>query len=185
VAIEWTSKTVYVLEFKRTSDQRQDSRERGECRARDQHDVLVKSLETVIYVWMRATPVLRSAAAPQLHRRCAAAALKYRYHRDLVSQIPVSPRYRYLKNPHYAAPLRGRLRRRGPSRQVLASTPSPNIRRCWEKRGWGILKTRCRFGWKKTFSNTAVKNSALVSTSCVFQGHSLLKQAQLSCLSLL
>ena len=47
VAIEWTSKTVYVLEFKRTSDQRQDYRERGECRARDQHDVLVKSLETV------------------------------------------------------------------------------------------------------------------------------------------
>ena len=43
VAIEWTSKTLYVLEFKRTSDQRQDYRERGECRARDQHDVLVKS----------------------------------------------------------------------------------------------------------------------------------------------
>ena len=33
VAIEWTSKTVYVLEFKRTSDQRQDYRERGESRA--------------------------------------------------------------------------------------------------------------------------------------------------------
>ena len=47
VAIEWTSKTVYVLEFKRTQDQRQDYRERGECRAPDQHDVLVKSLETV------------------------------------------------------------------------------------------------------------------------------------------
>ena len=31
VAIEWTSKTVYVLEFKRTSDQRQDYRELGEC----------------------------------------------------------------------------------------------------------------------------------------------------------
>jgi hypothetical protein len=45
--IEWTSKTVYVLEFKHTSDQRQDYRERGECRALDQHDVLVKSLETV------------------------------------------------------------------------------------------------------------------------------------------
>ena len=42
-----TSKTLYVLEFKRTSDQRQDYRERGECRARDHHDVLVKSLETV------------------------------------------------------------------------------------------------------------------------------------------
>jgi hypothetical protein len=48
VAIEWISKTLYILEFKRTSDQRQDHREQGECRARDQHDVLVvKSLETV------------------------------------------------------------------------------------------------------------------------------------------
>jgi len=47
VAIEWTSKTLYILEFKRTSDQRQDYRERGECHAQDQHDVLVKSLETV------------------------------------------------------------------------------------------------------------------------------------------
>jgi hypothetical protein len=47
VAIERTSKTLYVLEFKHTSDQRQNYRERGECRALDQHDVLVKSLETV------------------------------------------------------------------------------------------------------------------------------------------
>jgi len=47
VAIEWTSKTVYILEFKRTSDQRPDYRERGECRARGRHDVLVKSLDTV------------------------------------------------------------------------------------------------------------------------------------------
>jgi hypothetical protein len=47
VAIEWTSKTRYILEFKRTSDQRQDYRERGESRARAEHDVLVKSLETV------------------------------------------------------------------------------------------------------------------------------------------
>jgi hypothetical protein len=47
VAIEWTSKTAYILEFKRTSDQRPDYRERGECRARGRHDVLVKSLETV------------------------------------------------------------------------------------------------------------------------------------------
>ena len=45
VAIEWTSKTLYILEFKHTSDQRQDYRERGESRA--QHDVLVKSLEKV------------------------------------------------------------------------------------------------------------------------------------------
>jgi hypothetical protein len=47
VAIEWTSKTVYVLEFKRTSDQRQDYREQGERRARLQHDVLVNSLDIV------------------------------------------------------------------------------------------------------------------------------------------
>ena len=47
VAIDWTSKTVYVLEFKRTSDQRQDYREQGERRARVQHDVLVRSLDTV------------------------------------------------------------------------------------------------------------------------------------------
>jgi len=42
VTIEWTIKTMYVLEFNRTSDQRQDYRERGECRTRDQHEVLVK-----------------------------------------------------------------------------------------------------------------------------------------------
>ena len=47
VAIEWTGKTVYVLEFKRTLDQRQDYREQGERRARVQHDVLVRSLDTV------------------------------------------------------------------------------------------------------------------------------------------
>ena len=47
VAIDWTSKTLYVLEFKRTSDQRPDYRERGESRARAQHDVLIKSLEKV------------------------------------------------------------------------------------------------------------------------------------------
>ncbi len=42
-----TSKTVYVLEFKRTSDQRRDYRERGESRALAQHDVLIRSLEKV------------------------------------------------------------------------------------------------------------------------------------------
>ena len=36
-----------VLEFKRTSDQRHNYREQGERRARAQHDVLVKSLNTV------------------------------------------------------------------------------------------------------------------------------------------
>ena len=47
IAVEWSSKVVYILEFKRTSDQRRDYRERGEARARAQHEVLVKSLEKV------------------------------------------------------------------------------------------------------------------------------------------
>jgi hypothetical protein len=47
IAVEWTSKVVYVLEFKRTSDQRRNYREHGEARARAQHNVLVKSLEKV------------------------------------------------------------------------------------------------------------------------------------------
>jgi hypothetical protein len=42
-----TRKVLYVLEFKQTSDQRRNYRERGEARARAQHDVLVKSLEKV------------------------------------------------------------------------------------------------------------------------------------------
>ena len=46
-AVDWTSKVLYVLEFKRTSDQGQNYRERGENRARAQHGVLVKSLEKV------------------------------------------------------------------------------------------------------------------------------------------
>ena len=37
LAIDWTSKTVCVLEFKRTSDQMSDYRERGESRALAQH----------------------------------------------------------------------------------------------------------------------------------------------------
>jgi len=47
LSIDWTSKMVYVLEFKRTSDQRRDYRERGESRALAQHDVLIRSLEKV------------------------------------------------------------------------------------------------------------------------------------------
>jgi hypothetical protein len=47
MAVDWSNKTVYVLEFKRTSDQRKNYRERGEARARAQHEVLVKSLEKV------------------------------------------------------------------------------------------------------------------------------------------
>ena len=38
---------MYVLEFKRTLDQRRNYRERWEARVRAQHDVLVKSLEKV------------------------------------------------------------------------------------------------------------------------------------------
>ena len=41
VAADWNSKVLYVLEFKSTSDQRQPYRERGESRARAQHDILV------------------------------------------------------------------------------------------------------------------------------------------------
>ena len=47
IAVEWSNKVIYILEFKRTSDQRQDYRERREARARAQHDILVKSLEKV------------------------------------------------------------------------------------------------------------------------------------------
>jgi len=47
LAIDWINKMVYVLEFKRTSDQRRDYREKGEARAKAQHDVLIKSLEKV------------------------------------------------------------------------------------------------------------------------------------------
>jgi hypothetical protein len=47
IAVEWSSKVLYVLEFKRTSDQRRNNRDSGEARARAQHDVLVKSLEKV------------------------------------------------------------------------------------------------------------------------------------------
>ena len=38
---------LFVLEFKRTSDQSRDYRERGESRARAQHDILIRSLEKV------------------------------------------------------------------------------------------------------------------------------------------
>ena len=47
IAVDWISKVLYVLEFKRTSDQRQKYRKHGESRARAQHGVLVKSLEKV------------------------------------------------------------------------------------------------------------------------------------------
>ena len=47
IAVNWTRKVLYVLEFNRTSDQRQNYREHGESRARTQHCVLVKNLEKV------------------------------------------------------------------------------------------------------------------------------------------
>jgi hypothetical protein len=45
--VDWTNKILFVLEFKRTSDQRRDYREREESRARAQHDILIRSLEKV------------------------------------------------------------------------------------------------------------------------------------------
>ena len=47
MAIDWTNKKIYVLEFKRTSDQRSNYRSRAEARAAEQHDVLIKSLKEV------------------------------------------------------------------------------------------------------------------------------------------
>ena len=47
VLVDWANKVLFVLEFKRTSDQRRDFNEQGESRARDQHDILIKSLEKV------------------------------------------------------------------------------------------------------------------------------------------
>jgi hypothetical protein len=47
VVIDWANKVLFVLEFKRTSDQRRDYRERGESRAKAQHDILIQSLEKV------------------------------------------------------------------------------------------------------------------------------------------
>ena len=39
VVTDWANKVIYVLEFKRTSDQRRDYRERGESRAMAQYDI--------------------------------------------------------------------------------------------------------------------------------------------------
>jgi ribonuclease HI len=47
IAVDWNNKVLHVLEFKRTSDQRHTYRERGESRARAQHEVLVRSREKV------------------------------------------------------------------------------------------------------------------------------------------
>jgi hypothetical protein len=46
-AVDWANGVLFVSEFKRTSDQRRDYRERGESRAKAQHDILIKSLEKV------------------------------------------------------------------------------------------------------------------------------------------
>jgi len=45
--VDWANKVLFVLKFKRTSDQRRDYREREESRARAQYDILIKSLERV------------------------------------------------------------------------------------------------------------------------------------------
>jgi hypothetical protein len=47
VVVDGANKVLYVLEFKRTSDQRRDYREWGESRAMAQHDILVRSLKKV------------------------------------------------------------------------------------------------------------------------------------------
>jgi hypothetical protein len=47
VVVDWANRVFFVLEFKRTSDQRRDYRERGESRAKAQHDILIKGLEKV------------------------------------------------------------------------------------------------------------------------------------------
>ena len=47
VIVDLTNKVIFVLEFKRTSDQKRDYRERGESRARAQHDILIRSLGRV------------------------------------------------------------------------------------------------------------------------------------------
>ena len=47
VVVDWTNTILLVLELKRTLDQTRDYRERGESRARAQHDILIRSLEKV------------------------------------------------------------------------------------------------------------------------------------------
>ena len=47
VVVDLSNRNLFAFEFKRTSDQRRDYRERGESRARAQHDVLIRSLEKV------------------------------------------------------------------------------------------------------------------------------------------
>ena len=47
VVVDWANKVLYVMEFKSTSDQRRDYRERGESRAMAQHDIVVRGLQKV------------------------------------------------------------------------------------------------------------------------------------------
>jgi hypothetical protein len=47
VVVDWTNKVLFVLEFKRTSDQRRVYKEQGESRAMDQLDNLIRSIERV------------------------------------------------------------------------------------------------------------------------------------------
>jgi hypothetical protein len=46
--VDWVNKVLFVLEFKRTSDQKRDYREPGESRAKAQRDILIKSHEKVV-----------------------------------------------------------------------------------------------------------------------------------------
>jgi hypothetical protein len=47
IVVDWTNQVLFVLEFKRTSDQQRDYRERGASRAMTQHDIFIRSLEKV------------------------------------------------------------------------------------------------------------------------------------------
>jgi hypothetical protein len=47
VVTDWANKVIYELQFKRTSDQRRDYRERGESRTMAQDHILIRSLKKV------------------------------------------------------------------------------------------------------------------------------------------
>ena len=74
--LDKAGKKIFVLEFKRTSDQRSDYRERGEARAAKQHDVLVKSLLTVMRkrplgTWNAKLITFVAPVAPSMRQRSA------------------------------------------------------------------------------------------------------------------
>jgi hypothetical protein len=81
VVVDWTNKVIFVLEFKCTSDQRQDYREGGESRATIQHDVLMRSLEKV------AEDVGGAKWENQMHKTQS---YDHTSHREMVSAVTVS-----------------------------------------------------------------------------------------------